>query len=159
MAFKRQDIGRQREQLIHSARDLVLRIESNPASALQLADMDGWERWLLEYGMPLVAAGLDEWEVAALECIVRHTPESSRIPQQWLFEGGPSGDNQKLLFPFLSENYRKVKLTRLIKKMHKLGGQFGLRFKVERAVDCSKTIYTATTSIYSLPLPQQRNDR
>lgn len=155
MAFKRQDIGRQSEPLIHTARDLVLRIESNPASALQIAGMDRWERWLLEYGMPLVEAGLDEWEVAALECLVRH----GRIKQQWLFEGGPSGDNQKLLLAFISENYRKVKLTRLIKKMRELGRQLRLDFKVERAADCSKTIYTATTSIYSMPLPQQRNDR
>lgn len=145
--------------LIHSANDLLVRIESNPASAAEIAGMDRWERWLLEYGMPLVAAGLEEWEAAALECIVRYTPASGRVPQRWLFEGGPSGDNRKLLLPFLNENARKVKLTRFISKMHKLGRQLGLTFKVERAADCSKTIYTATSSAYSLPMPQPQKRR
>lgn len=156
---RQQKTVRLAEPLIHSAKDLLVRIESNPASAAEIAGMDRWERWLLEHGMPLVAAGLDDWEVAALECIVRHTPESGRLPQPWLFEGGPSGDNPNLLLPFLSENTRKVKLTRFISKMHKRGRQLGLTFKVERAADCSKTIYTATTSAYAFTMPQPRNGR
>ena len=147
------------EPMIRTARDLLVRIQANPTAAAEIAGMDRWERWQLEHGMPLVFANLDEWEAAVLECIVRHTPASGRVPQRWLFEGGPSGDNPKLMETFLSENTRKVKLTRFISKMHKRGRQLGLTFKVERASDCSKTIYTATTSAYAFTMPQPRNSR
>lgn len=146
---------------IRTARDLLVRIESNPASAAEIVGMDRWQRWLLEHGLPLVTAGLTEWEGAALECIVRHTPADGRVPQRWLFEGGPAGDDRRLLLPFVSENTRKVNLTRFISKMHKLRRQLGLTFKLERAADCSKTIYTASRSAYacSFTLPPPSNRR
>jgi hypothetical protein len=149
------------DPIIHSANDLLVRIRKNPASAAEIAGMDRWDCWLMEYGMTLVGCGLEEWEAAALECLVRDTPADGRLPQRWLFEGGPSGDNRKLLLPFLNENARKVKLTRFISKMHKLGRQLGLTFKLERAADCSKTIYTATTSAYAcaFTLPPPQNGR
>jgi hypothetical protein len=145
--------------IIRSAKDLVLRIERNPASAAQITGMDRWERWLLEHGMPLVAAGLDDWEAAALEYIVRHTPAHGRMPQQWLFEGGHDGGNLALMLPFLGEEARKKRLSRLIRKLHKLGPKLGLTFKVERAADCSKTIYTNTTAAYACVMPPPQNGR
>lgn len=143
---------------IRSARDLIFRIESNPASAAQIAGMDPFDRWMLEHGLPLVTAGLDEWEAAALKCMVRHTPENDWLPQAYLFNGGPDND-PALRLEFLPENSRKQRLTRFISKLHKLRRKIGLTFKVERAADCSKTIYTATSSAYALTMPQPRNSR
>jgi hypothetical protein len=146
------------EPEIRTARDLLVRIESNPASAAAIIGMDRWQRWLLEHGLPLVTAGLDEWEWAALKCMVRHTPENDSPPQAYLFNGGPDND-PALRLEFLSDNAKKQRLTRFISKLHKLGRQIGLTFKVERAADCSKTIYTATSSAYALTMPQPRNSR
>lgn len=145
---------------IRTTRDLLVRLESNPASAAAIVGMDKWQRWLLDHGVPLVTAGLDEWEAAALECLVRHTPADGEVPQEWLFTGGPD-DDSRLRLEFLSDNTRKQRLTRLISKVHKLGRQIGLTFKVERAADCSKTIYTATSAAYAcqIAMPQPRNSR
>lgn len=148
------------EPEIRTARDLLLRIESNPNSEAEIAGMDPWQRWVLKHGMLLMTAGLDEWEWAALKCMVLHTPDNDRLPQAYLFNGGP--DNDPILrLEFLPVNTRKQRLTRFISKLHKLGPQLGLTFKVERAADCSKTIYTATTAIYAFPntWPQPRNSR
>jgi hypothetical protein len=148
--------SRKMEPEIRTTRDLLVRLESNPASAAAIAGMDRWQKWLLDHGVPLVTAGLDEWEAAALECIVRHTPADGTLPQDWLFDGGPD-DDPRLLLDFLPANTRKQRLTRFVNKVHRCGRQLGLTFKVERAADCSKTIYTATTAIYScsftLPRP------
>lgn len=149
---------RRPEPEIRTTRDLLARIESNPASAAAIVGMDKWQRWMLDHGVPLVTAGLDEWEGAALECIVRHTPASGRVPQEWLFTGGPDND-PRLRLEFLPENTRKQRLTRFISKLHRCGRQLGLTFKVERAADCSKTISTATSSAYSLPMPQPQKRR
>lgn len=148
------------EPEIRTTRDLLVRIESNPASAAAIVGMDKWQRWLLDHGVPLVTAGLDEWEGAALECIVRHTPDSGRVPQEWLFNGGPD-DDPRLRLEFLSKNTRKQRLTRFIDKVHRCGRQLGLTFKVERAADCSATIYTSTSSVYScsFTLPPPSNSR
>jgi hypothetical protein len=156
---RQQQTVRLAEPMLRTLRDLSARLASNPTSAAEIAGMDRWERWLLEHARDLVAAGLDEWEAASLESLVRDTPDDGRMPQQWLFEGGPRGDNPKLLLPFLTENARKVRLTRFISKVHKLGRQLGLTFKLERACDCSKTIYTAPTAAYAFTMPQPRNSR
>jgi hypothetical protein len=139
---------------IRYAKDLLRRIESRPESAAQIEGMDSWERWLLGHGMPaLVAAGLDDWEVAALECIVRHKDREGWIPQEWLFDGGPD-DDPRLRLPFLSSNARKQRITRFIDSVHKAGRQIGLVWKVKRATDCSKTIATAYTAAHSFTLPR-----
>jgi hypothetical protein len=156
---RQQTIVRLAEPMIRTARDMIVRIESNPTAAAQITGMDRWERWLLEHGMPLVAAGLDDWEAPALQYLVRHTPANGRMPQQWLFEGGRDRDNLALMLPFLSEEARKKRLSRFIRKLHKLGPQLGLTFKLERAANCSKTIYTATTAAYSFAMPLPRNGR
>lgn len=148
------------EPEIRTARDLLVRIESNPASAAAIVGMDRWQRWLLEHGLLLMPAGLDEWEAAALRCMVRHTPENDRLPQAYLFNGGPDND-PALRLEFLNDNARKQRLTRFVSKLHKLGRQLGLTFKVERAADCSKTISTATTAAYACAFTpaQPRNCR
>jgi hypothetical protein len=137
---------------IRYAKDLLRRIESRPESAAQIEGMDSWERWLLGHGMPaIVAAGLDDWEVAALECIVRHSGCEGRIPQSWLFEGGPADDARLRQLSCLNKNARKTRLTRLVTKLTRLRVDLRLDWKVERAADCSNTIYTAQTSIVTMP--------
>lgn len=147
ISFHRPDPG------IVWAKDLLQRIESNPASAAQIVGMDPWARWVLGHGMEaLVAAGLDEWEIAALECIVRHSGKEERIPQAWLFDGGPDDDPRLREFSCLDANARKMRITRLISKFARLRSELTLTWKVERAADHSKTIGTAYTLIHTLDL-------
>lgn len=145
---------------IRTVEDLIVRIESNPASAAQVQGLDLWQRWLLGHGMAaLVAADLDGWEVAALECIVRHSGTEGRIPQHWLFEGGPDDDPRLRQLSCLDSNARKQRLTRLIAKITKVRVDAQLNWKVERAANCSKTICTAHTAIQTFTLPPRRNCR
>jgi hypothetical protein len=137
---------------IRSLEDLLARLESHPASAAEIEGMDPWQRWMLGHGVAaLVAAVFDDWEIACLECIVRHSGREGRIPQEWLFDGGPD-DDPRLRLPFLTSNARKQRLTRFINAVHKAGRQLGLVWKVERAADCSKTIETAYTSAHTFTL-------
>lgn len=139
---------------IRSAEDLLARLESHPASAAEIEGMDPWQRWALRHAMPaLLGPVLDEWETAALECIVRYSDESGRLPQDWLFDGGP-GDDPRLRLSCLSSNARKQRITRFIDSVHKAGRQLGLAWKVQRAADCSKTISTAYTAAYGFTLPR-----
>jgi hypothetical protein len=138
-------------KFIRDTRDLIARIEERPESAAKIAGMDPWERWILRHGMGVVmTAGLDEWELACLRCIVRYSNHEGRILQRWLFEGGPDNDVM-LIKPSLSGEGRKKKLTRLVNKLAHLRVELGLDWKLERAVDCSKTIYTATATIITGP--------
>ncbi len=144
ISFHRPDAG------IRWAQDLIRRIDSNPASAAQIVGMDPWARWMLGHGVEaLVAAGLDEWEIAALECIVRHSGEEERIPQAWLFEGGPDDDMRLREHSCLDANARKTRITRLVEKFARLRSDLNLTWKVERAADKSKTIGTAYTLIHT----------
>jgi hypothetical protein len=139
---------------IRSLEDLLARLESHPASAAEIEDLDRWQRWMLGHGVAaLVAAMFDDWEIACLECIVRHSGREGRIPQEWLFDGGPD-DDPRLRLPFLSSNARKQRIKRFIDSVHEAGRQLGLGWKVQRASDCSKTIYTATTVAHTLTLPR-----
>jgi hypothetical protein len=145
---------------IRYAEDLLKRIESNPVSDAQIQGMDTWERWLLGHGMAaLLEADLDEWEIACLECIVRHSGRHGRIPQTWLFEGGPDNDSRLRQLSCLSKNARKQRLSRLVTKLAKVRIDLELNFKIERASDCSKTIYTAQTSIVTMPRISARDRR
>jgi hypothetical protein len=154
LSFARPDAG------IRWAQDLIRRIESNPASAAQIVGMDRWARWMLGHGMEaLVAAGLDEWEIAALECIVRHSGEEKGIPQAWLFEGGPDDDPRLRELSCLKANARKTRITRLVSRFARLRSDLNLTWKVERAADCSKTIYTAHTAAYAFSMPQPPDGR
>ena len=155
---RQQKTVRLAEPEIRGSRDLLVRLESNPASAAAIAGLDKWVRWQMDHGMPLDIAGFDEWQTASLRCLVLHTPPNGRVPQDWLFNGGPD-DDPALRLEFLNENARKQRLTRFIDKVHQLGRQLGLTFKLERAADCSKTIYTAPTSAYAFTMPQPRNGR
>lgn len=138
---------------IRDLRQLIDRIESNPQSAAQV-DLDPWERWLLRHGAAaIVGADLDEWAVACLRCIVRHSGVEERVPQKWLFEGGPDNDPALRQFRDLSDEARKKRLSRLVTQLAKLRQHLGLDWKLERAVDCSKTVYTAHTNIYTFTLP------
>jgi hypothetical protein len=154
----KQQTVRLAEPEIHDSRDLLVRLESSPASAAAIAGMDKWHRWQMDHGMPLDITDFDSWETGSLRCLVLYTPPNGRVPQAWLFNGGPDND-PRLRLECLPENARKQRLTRFISKVLKLGRQLGLTFKVERASDCSKTIYTATTSAYAFTMPQPRNSR
>jgi hypothetical protein len=139
---------------IRCARDLIVRLESHPATAAEIEGIDRWQRWILMYAMKAFsAAGLDEWEWASLECIVKHSGREGRIPQEWLFDGGPD-DDPRLRLAMLSDNARKQRITRFIDKVHKAGRRLGLDWKVERAADCSKAIYTNPTTANSFTLPR-----
>jgi|LakMenE18May11ns_1017448.scaffolds.fasta_scaffold9941659_7 hypothetical protein len=135
---------------IRCVEDLLVRIESNPHAAAEISGMDPWERWVLGHGMSvLIEADLDEWQAAALKCIVRHSGPTGRIPQAWLFEGGPDNDLKLRELSCLNDNARKQRIKRLIDKVTKLRVSLQLSWKVERSADCSKTIYTAYTAIHS----------
>jgi hypothetical protein len=150
ISFHRPDAG------IVWAQDLLQRIESNPASAAQIDGMDRWARWMLGHGMEaLASAGLDKWEIAALECIVRHSGQEERIPQAWLFEGGPDNDPRLRELSCLDTNARKQRITRLISTFTRLRSDLNLTWKVQRAADCSKTIGTAYTFRHTLDLGQK----
>lgn len=136
---------------IRTVEELLVRIESNPHAAAEISGMDPWHRWVLGHGMPaLIEADLDEWQMAALKCIVRHSVVAGRIPQAWLFEGGPDNDPKLRELSCLNDNARKQRIKRLIDKVTKLRVSLQLSWKVERAADCSKTIYTAHTAIHSM---------
>jgi hypothetical protein len=145
---------------IRTAKQLLRRIESNPASAAAITGMDRWERWLVGHGMAaILSAGFDEWDIAVLRCIVRHSGERERIPQAWLFEGGPDGDPILRQFSCLNENARKTRLSRFLEKARKARLDSGLEWKVERAADCSKTIYTATPTVIRGPASGEQKHR
>lgn len=138
-------------RFIRDARDLIARIEERPESAAKIAGMDPWERWWLRHGMAvLVNAELSLWEIACLRCIVRHSGVEERIPQRWLFDGGPDRD-PALTVPRLSDDARRRRITRFRKKLAHLRVELGLDWKLERAVDCTKTIYTACSPIITGP--------
>lgn len=131
---------------LSQAEELARQVEMirlDPLAAVEAVAKDPWQRWLLHHGMTLFAAGLTEWEAACLECIVRHSGEKGRIPQQWLFEGGPDRVTILAELECLDSNARKVRLTRLVSKLTKLRVELSLPWKVERALDCSREISTA----------------
>jgi hypothetical protein len=137
----------QAEELAHR----VEMIRKDPLGAVDDVSKDPWQRWLLYHGLGVVTtAGLTEWESAALRCIVRHSGEVGRIPQHWLFEGGPDKDPALAELSCLDENARKTRLTRLIGKLTKLRREQKLPWKLERAVDCSKEISTAYISTVTM---------
>jgi hypothetical protein len=122
----------------------VEKIRRDPLAAADAVAKDPWQRWLLVHGMEaIVGAGLDQWEVACLRCIVRHSGEEGRIPQEWLFEGGPDKDPVLAELACLDGNARKTRLTRLVTRLTRLRVELRLSWKLERAADCSKTISTA----------------
>ena len=136
---------------IRTVEELLLRIESNPHAAAEISGMDPWDRWVLGHGMSvLIEADLDEWQVAALRCIVRHSILTGRIPQAWLFDGGPDNDPKLRELSCLNGNARKQRINRLIDKVTELRINLQLTWKVERSADCSKTIYTAHTAIHRM---------
>lgn len=118
-------------------------IRRDPLAAAEAVAKDAWQRWLLHHGMALFAAGLTEWEAACLQCIVRHSGEKGRIPQRWLFEGGPDRDPILAELECLDADARKKRLTRLVSRLTKLRVELRLSWKVERAADCSGEIGTA----------------
>jgi hypothetical protein len=122
---------------------LVDMIRRDPLAAVEVVAKDPWKRWLLPHGMDIFGSGLNEWEVACLRCIVRHSGEEGRIKQHWLFEGGPDRDPELAALQCLDANARKQRLTRLVSKLTKLRVKLQLPWKVERAADCSGEIGTA----------------
>lgn len=146
LSFARVDVSH-----IRCVEDLLVRIQSNPDASAEIAGMDRWDRWVLGHGMrALLEADLDKWHVACLKCIVRHSGVEGRIPQAWLFEGGPDDDPDLRELSCLNENARKQRLKRLIDKLTKVRVDLRLSWKVERSADCSKTISTAYTAIHSM---------
>lgn len=130
---------------IRTTRDFVRGIENTPGARDQFENFDRWQWWLLEHGIELVSAGLDPWEAAVLECIVRESYPDVGVPVSWFFEGGPRGTDERLIRKG-SSDARRVAVDRLLKKLQGIRKKFSLDWYLTMHVGEGREKYVATTT-------------
>ena len=141
---------------IRNTRDFVRGIEGTPAASKQFENFDRWQWWILQHGMGLIGAKLNPWEVASLECIVRHSTEEG-IPERWLFEGGPDGKELRLLRETGKQDSRRKAIDRLLEKLEPLYRKLDLDFRMKKDDGMSeRVVFTAAHTVQTLNISRPR---
>jgi hypothetical protein len=142
--------------LIRNTRDIVRGIEATPDARKQFEHFDRWQWWMMQHGMRLIGANLNQWQAASLECIVRHSTEDG-IPVRWLFEGGPDGKDERLKRPSCRGDSHRRELDRLLEKLEPLYKKLELDFRVKKDDGMrERVVFTAAHTVQTTNISRPR---
>lgn len=101
-------------------------------------DHEQWKEWVVTYGAIELLGELTPWEAAAIECVFKWSgtyvyewcgDPLPGIPKQWLCQGGPNGDDDRLKVK--RDDALRMRISALLTKLEAMKKR-GVKFRIRQ---------------------------